>query len=194
MSVQLALTSVLTAPSPRGIWILRSELLETGQEISGELREILDQFYSFLDELSKSSTSREYSHLASKLDIGAVGALVLENILEESDREKLSKKLLGALFSEGLMVLATRQHVKAWEEELGAVYRRASWFLFERIWSFSEEARPDLVNQDRRKLLDQLMAPLLSEETSGEIKAVLCGRLFQILLVWEITKSFREPQ
>ena len=189
MTIHHSLVSVLASPVPEDIWRLRADLLGTRPEIGCELIEILREFHNFLYELIKSSTSREYSHFASKLDIGAVGALLLENILEDSNREKLGKKLLGALFSEGLMVLATRQHVKAWEEGLGAVYRRAAWFLYEQVWKFSMEARPELESSQRRKLLDQLMAPVTADETSGEVKAVICGRLFQILLIWILTKN-----
>lgn len=191
MAIQKALTALLKLPSPESVWNLRAEILDAGREIDPDLSTILSEYYEFLDEIEKSCTAREYSNLASKLDIGAVGAWVFEDVLTEPDREMLSKKLLGALFSEGLMILATRQHVRAWEEELRAVYRRAAWYLFDQVWKFSLESRPELEAAKRRQLLEKLFRPILADNTDGEVKAVVCGRLFQILLLWKMSRTFQ---
>ena len=73
---------------------------------------------ALLDQLATGTSSRDYSDLASKLDVGALGGVVLEHVLESEKAEDLALRLFTGLLSEGLMVLATRQHVKAWEGEL----------------------------------------------------------------------------
>jgi hypothetical protein len=183
MSLREATVGVLTAPSPRGLWDLRSRLLEAGVPAGDPVWDIVGEFHRFLDELGTRSSSREYSQLASKLDISAVGGVIVEQLLEPEDPAETSMRLLSALLSEGLMVLATRQHVKAWEGELSAVYRSAAWYLYGELWHWAEGLKPDLSAADRRRLLDRLLSPALSAETDGTTKAVLLGSLFQVLLL-----------
>ncbi len=138
---------------------------------------------NFLDQVATRISSREYSELASKLDVGAVGGVVLAQVLEAEDDRELGLKLLTAVVSEGLMVLATRQHVRAWEGELAAVYRNAAWVLYPELWHWTVGLKPDLPALDRRKLLDDLLGPVHSDATSGFHKAILVGALFQDLLI-----------
>jgi hypothetical protein len=183
MEIRDALKNVLTAPEVKGLWALRAELLEAGLPDDSRVWSVVDQFQKFLDDLATSSTSREYSELASLLDISAIGGVVLENVLEKEGAEELGLRLLAGLVSEGLMVAATRQHVKAWGTELDAVYRRSAWFLYGELWRWAKELKPDLPAAERRRLLDRLLAPVHSEETSGLSKATLIGLLFQVLLL-----------
>jgi hypothetical protein len=112
------LRHALTSPTAEGLWRLRGDLLETGLTPETRTFRVLGEFASFLDELATSTSSREYSHLASMMDIGALGGVVLEQLLEPTSADQLAQRVLAGALSEGLMVLATRQHVKAWEEEL----------------------------------------------------------------------------
>jgi hypothetical protein len=107
----------------------------------------------------------------------------LEQVLESDEGQDLAMRLFTGLLSEGMMVLATRQHVKAWEGELAAVYRGAAWFLYEELWRWAEARKPELPASRRRILLDQLLAPVHSDETGGFAKAILLGLLFQLLLL-----------
>ncbi len=173
----------LTRPDPEVLWQLRAQLLESGTPTDAPVLGLLDEFHGFLERLVESSTAREYSNLASILDIGGVGGVIAENLLETEESEKLARRLFGAVLGEGLMVLATRQHVKAWEVELNAVYRTATWWLYPRIWRFSATERPELSNSGRRALIDKLFEPLLDPNQSGTIRAVVIVRLFQALLV-----------
>lgn len=193
MSLRRATANVLTSPSPGGLWELRSELFEAGISVEDPLWRIVDEFHRFLDELGTRSSSREYSQLASKLDIGAVGGVVVEQLLEPEDPAETSMRLLSALLSEGLMVLATRQHVKAWEGELSAVYRAASWYLYGELWHWAARLKPDLSAAERRRLLDRLLSPALSAETDGTTRAVLLGSLFQMLLLHHLSPHLANP-
>jgi hypothetical protein len=177
------LAAVLRAPSVEMLWRFRADLFEARVPPDAPVWSVVDEFRGFLDQLSVATTSREYSELASKLDIGAVGGVVLEHVLEEADARELGLRLLGGALSEGLMVLATRQHVHAWEGEIDAVYRSAAWFLYGELWRWTEHAKPGLPVDERRRLLDSLFSPLQSEATRGFHKAVLIGLLFQVLLI-----------
>ena len=187
MTLRRAIASVLTAPTPEGLWELRSRLLEGGVPAQDPIWSIVGEFHRFLDELGTGSSSRDYSQLASKLDISAVGGVVVEQLLEPEDPAETSMRLLSALLSEGLMVLATRQHVKAWEGELSAVYRAAAWYLYGELWHWAAGLKPDLSPDERRRLLDRLLSPALSAETDGTTKAVLLGLLFQVLVLHHLT-------
>lgn len=178
-----SLKHALTRPDPAVLWDLRADLLEAGVDADSPVWDLLDEFHDFLDHLAGSTTAREYSNLASMLDIGGVGGVILESLLEADDPSKLAQRLLSAVLSEGLMILATRQHVRAWEEELDSVYRAAAWSLYPKIWRFSVDQKPGLSDPERRALVEQLFKPLTDPARSGTVRAVVIVRLFQALLV-----------
>ena len=101
-----ALAAVLSSPDPRDLWKLRAELLEADVPHDARVFVVIDEFRGFLDHVATRTSSREYSELASKLDVGAVGGVVLAQVLEAEDDRELGLKLLTAVVSEGLMVLA----------------------------------------------------------------------------------------
>jgi hypothetical protein len=183
MSIREALAATLASPTAGDLWRLRAELLEAGFPDASRAWIVLGEFQEFLDALATGTTSREYSELASKLDVGAVGGVVLEHVLESDDARELALRLFSGLLSEGLMVWATRQHVKAWKGELAAVHRRAAWYLYEELWRWARELKPELPTGERRRLLDRLLAPARSDEADGISRAVLLGLLFQVLLL-----------
>ena len=183
MPVSDALAQSLRSPDAAALWTLRSELLQSGLPRDARAWGVLDRFRQFVARLETGTSSRDYSHLASKLDVGALSGVVLENVLESDQAQELALRLFTGLVSEGLMVLATRQHVKAWEGELSAVYRDAAWYLYAEMWRWAESRKPDLPATERRALLDRLFAPVQAEETGGFAKALLIGSLFQLLLL-----------
>jgi hypothetical protein len=144
---------------------------------------ILDAFYHFLNKLVASSTAREYSHFASILDMVAVAGVAVQNLMDEEDSEEWWRRFVVGAISEGMMVLAARQYVKAWEEGMRANYNAAAWYLAQEYWSLSADLQPALSAGKRRELVEQLFAPVASAEVDGTLKAGLLVRLFQVLLV-----------
>ena len=184
-----ALALVLTAPSADALWRLRGDLLASGMPPDGRLPALLGAFHDYLDRLATGMSSRDYSQLASKLDISAISGVILERLAEVSDSPKLGLNLVAGALSEGLMALATRQHVKAWEGELAAVHRSAAWVLFDELWLWTEGRNPEVEAPQRRELLDRLLAPALDSAQPGLLRAALICRLFQILIAAEIGAS-----
>jgi hypothetical protein len=191
-SVSQALIDVLRSPTAGELWTLRSTLLEAGIPAGSAVWTTLAEFHAFLDELATRTSSRQYSELASRLDIGAVGGVVFEQLLESGRAEDLCLRLFTGMLSEGLMVLATRQHVKAWTGELAAVHRRAVWYLYDGLWRWAERRKPDLAAAQRRRLLDRVFAPLRTAEADDFSKATLLGLLFQILLLSHLSDAMNE--
>jgi hypothetical protein len=130
-------------------------------------------------------SSRDFSNLASKLDIAAVSGVILDRLAEASNPPALALDLFSGAISEGLMVLATRQHVRAWEGELSTVHRSAAWILYDELWRWTGERSPGIAPPQRRALLDELMAPILAPDSPGLLKAALICRLFQLLIATE---------
>jgi hypothetical protein len=182
MSIREPLERALAAPTAADLRRLRSEMLASDYPTESPTWRLVEEFHRYLDQLSTGTTSREYSELASKLDIGAVGGVVLEQLIEHEGPEDLALRFLTGVLSEGLMVAATRQHIKAWEGELSAVHRGAAWFLYGEMWRWTRRRNPKLSGADRRVLLDRLFEPVHSADGSGFAKAVLLGLLFQLLL------------
>jgi len=96
--------------------------------------------------------------------------------------------LLGGM-GEALMVLASRQYIKAWAQETELVHRRAAWYLFGALWRLSVECQPDLAVEQRQALIQALLVPSLGAETPVPAKIALLGRLFQVLLLTHILRA-----
>jgi hypothetical protein len=194
-SLQDATRQMLTGPTPDALLALQGALLTFGQQ--GEAVEralgVAGHFYVYLSELQSKITARDYSELASRLDIGAVGAVALENILGAEQDSFWRQLLLGGL-AEGLMVAASRQYVKAWEVETGLTHVRAAWYLAEALWRASEEMQPDLSGEQRWQAVQSLLAPAHDAKVPAPDKAVLLGRVFQMLLITHLSRLLAGAQ
>jgi hypothetical protein len=126
-------------------------------------------------------TARQYSELASRMDMSAIGVLALQDIV--SEQQELWKNLLLGSLSEGLMVLASRQYIKAWEQELRSVHRHAAWTLYGVLWQVSRRYQPEMSSAQRRELIEASLAPALDENTSFDARTLLTARFFQMLLL-----------
>lgn len=182
-----ALYRALHSPQPADLITLQEALLlyETGTgasqaAVEGGL-EVTGEFYAYLSQVQSALTARQFSELASWLDIGAVGAVAFEHILT-TQRGSLAELATAAL-SETLMVLASRQYVKAWDVESRVVHDRASWYLRQALWRLSQERQPQVEPEARLAALRQVLAPVADPGLPAAGKLLLLGRLFQALLV-----------
>ncbi|MCA9972234.1 MAG: hypothetical protein KC425_18555 [Anaerolineales bacterium] len=188
------LTPVFTQPSCEALCALQADLLQAGHAPDAPLLALLDHYFIFLNELSASMSAREFSHLATKFDIGAVGGVAVQNLLEAgSDWSTLWKRALAGALSETLMVVASRQYVRAAEAEIVAVYRNAGWYLYRALSQLIARLQPAQPAAERRRLLDQLLAPVHAPDVPGATKAILLGRLFHLLLLIHLRLASRTP-
>jgi hypothetical protein len=81
------------------------------------------------------------------------------------------------------MVMAARQYVKAWEEEMKATYTESAWRLYEGFWHVSITSQPDLDPSERTALVKNLIAPLRDDDVQGTVKAALIVHYYQLLLI-----------
>jgi hypothetical protein len=81
------------------------------------------------------------------------------------------------------MVAASRQYVKGWSAETGLVHSRAAWILTEALWRTSVQMQPDLPAAERWRAIQSLLAPAYADDVPAPDKALLLGRIFQILLL-----------
>jgi hypothetical protein len=193
MSLTRAVEACLKAGRPQDLWRLRGELLAGGLSVDAPALRVLGKYYRYLTRLETNTDSRRFSELASVLDISALAGVFLQDLLCSPDPGKKAHYLLSGALGEGLMVLATRQHVKAWESEEEAGFRDAAWGLYEELWRWSEAHNPDLPPEDRRSLLDVLLAKVVSDDTSALERAVLLGRLYQLLLATYLAGDLADP-
>jgi hypothetical protein len=188
-SLQDAVRPILNQPTPEGLVALQGALLASDQQDAALERalEIAGRFHAYLSELESKISARDYSELASRLDIGAVGAVALENILS-TEREHFWQGLLLGALAEGLMVAASRQYIKGWEVETGLVHTHAAWYLTEALWHTSAELQPDLPPERRWQAIHSLLAPVHDSGVPAPDKAVLLGRVFQMLLLTHLAQ------
>jgi hypothetical protein len=192
-SLHKAIESILSQPTPDGLVLLQGALLAAEQEdkAAGHALEIAGHFFAYLSELQSKITAHNYSELASLLDIGAVGVVALENILSTESESFWQRLVLGGI-AEGLMVGASRQYIKAWEAETGLVHSRAAWYLTEALWRASSEMQPDLDGAQRWQAVHALLAPAHDPEVPAPNKALLLGRIFQMLLITYLARLLPE--
>ena len=188
MSLESILHRVLKEPTPEALWELQGALRVRATSASEDEAQALNhaleaasEFYLYLSEFQSKTTARQFSELASLLDIGAVGLVAIESLVTEG--EKLLEKVLLGGIGESLMVLASRQYIKAWAQETELVHRRAAWYLFGALWQLSVECQPALGAEQRQALIQALLSPSLEADTPMPAKIALLGRLFQVLLL-----------
>jgi hypothetical protein len=182
-----ALLGVFSGPEPDDLIVLQEALLAfpvSGQEKARvwqkQALELAGQFYTFLIQIQAKTSARSYNELASWLDVGAVGLVAFQRL---TNREEVGlSDILTGLLAEGLMVLASRQYVKAWDEEAALIPKQSAWLLRQSLWELSQEFQPDLPADTRRDTIQQALAPALDSAVSPEVQLVLLGRLYQALL------------
>jgi hypothetical protein len=194
MQLEDALQPILHRPTPAALVALQGALLASTPRAEGNRRalEIAGQFHAYLCELESKITAQEYSELASRLDMGAVGLVALENLVGERGENFMLDLLLGGL-GEILMVAASRQYVKAWRVETGAVYQKAVWVLSEALWNVSSDLQPNLPAEERWSAIQSLLAPALQAQVPAPQKALLVGRIFQLLLAIQLLPPLPAP-
>jgi hypothetical protein len=185
----LLLQRILKKPSTADLVSLQNELLsceekaDTAQKRSqaASALSLLGDFYHYLIGLESKLEAHAFAEIASRMDMGAVGGVVAENML--GSKEKLLERVLIGGFSEILMVLASRQYVRAFDRELEAFYQAAAWQLRTHLWHFSAARRPELSLAQRASLIEAPFTPLLDPKTPGGAKSIALGCLFQVLLL-----------
>jgi len=175
-------------PQSQDLWNLRAALLAYADDGPAERRSLIEpilelvcEFERYLCELKSKLHARHYNELASRLDMGAVGTLALQDLLADGHKS-LKSYVLGGL-SEGLIILASRQYIKAWDREMCSAHHRAAWFLYEAWWRISRQAQPGLAADKRQALIDDLVGPAMDEDAPPPVRAALLTRLFQIGLL-----------
>lgn len=184
-----ALAAVLTKPRPESVWRLRRIMLGLGLQPGDPLWQTLAEFYAYINDVTARATARHYSEFAAQLDMAAIGGVAIQNLVHEGQTEGWLSRLILALASEGLMVAAARQYIKAWNEEMRATHRAAAWSLFEAYWKLSAELQPRLQPMARTSMVEKLVDPLRDEADEKMFKAGLGVRLFQILLLAQLEQA-----
>ena len=99
ISLQDAVQSILRHPTPEALVALQGALLALSQQDAAvdETLKIAGQFHAYLGDLQSKITARNYSELASRLDIGAVGAVALENVFAAEGEDFWQRLFMGGL-------------------------------------------------------------------------------------------------
>ncbi len=180
-----SLAALLRSPSAAAVWALRSELLVAGLEPEHRIFRLLGGLHRFLDRLETGSASRDHSERASWMEVGSLSGVVAGELMDAQDPGERARRILGGALTEGLAVLATRQHVKAWRGELGSVFRDTAWTLYHELWQWAAARKPELDPAERSRLVEQLLAPLRAggDDSPETVKAILACSLFVLLVV-----------
>ena len=174
LDLHQAIQPILALPTPEALIGLQGALLAFDGESQAreQALEITGHFYTYLSDLKSKLNARSYSEMASRLDIGAVGAVALENLLTANSEAFWKGLFLGGL-AEGLMVVASRQYIKGWTAETALVQSQAAWYLAQALWRASTEMQPKLQPERRWEAIQALLAPAHDPKVSAPEKALL---------------------
>jgi hypothetical protein len=183
----LSLQTVLRQPQPAALIALQEALLVEARPSPERDRalELAGHFHRYQIDLQSMLTARQYSELASWLDVTAVGLVAFEELMRGAASNL--RDLLIAVASEGAMVLGSRQYIRAWAVEVGPIHEAATWTLREALWRLSEETQPDLGPALRLEAVRRTLPESLSQATNSA-RAVVLGRLFQTLLLIRVSR------
>lgn len=187
------LAQVMRRADPAALVNLQEALLAAVPAGSGRSEALATTaaFHDYLLDLQGKLTARQFSEVASWLDIASLGLVAFENLL--SGEVASLPSLLTGLLAEGAMVAASRQHVKAWEAEARLPHNRAAWYLRDAYWRLSERTQPNLPAAERLARLRAVMTPASAAAVSSS-QIVLLGQLFQILLLVQVSPLLSAPQ
>lgn len=184
MAVDQLLVRILTEPSPEDIWALHPHLLAPGSLEAETARNLAGLFYNYLTEVKSKLTSKQYSSLAAKLQVGTIGVIAGQDVVDaliSGSSQALGELLTGGLASI-LEMVSNFQHIKAWETEFASTHNAAVWELYAVLWRISADMQPDLPVEKRQTLINQLLAPARDPELSNSARTAVIIRLFQLLL------------
>jgi len=189
-SLSSALKRVLSTPTPDDLWRLQAELLARGGDAAQKAREVAGQFHSFLRDLESKVASRSASQLSAILTTASVSSVGLQEMLAE--KEDPLRRLFASGVTAMLEVAGAAKAVEAWEVEASLVYYDVAWYLYAELWQLSLASRPDLSDEERKSLVDQLLGPVLDPNVDGAVKSAVLVRFFQIALAartWPLLKG-----
>lgn len=189
-----SLLLALRQPSPAALVSLQENLLAGAAASPARDRALAaaGHFYRYLVDLAAMLSARQYSEVASWLDMTAVGLVAFEEVLRGTASSW--RELLLAVASETAMVLGSRQYIRSWAVEVGPIHDGATWTLREALWRLSEETQPELAPAARLDALRRLLPESLSQAHQSA-RAVVLGRLFQVLLLIRVGRLLAEqPQ
>ena len=88
LSLQDAVVPILSLPTPAALVDLQGALLARAEPSDAfrQAQEVAGRFHAYLSELESKVGARSYSELASRLDIGAVGALWIGALYHATQR------------------------------------------------------------------------------------------------------------
>ena len=186
-----ALQTMLRQPQPAALIALQEALLmDVAPSPQRDCAlELVHHFYRYQTDLQTMLSARQYSELASWLDVTAVGLVAFEELMRGSATNL--RDLLIATASEGAMVLGSRQYIKSWTVEVGPIHAEAAWALREALWRLSEETQPDLAPALRLEAVRRMLPESLSQAPNSA-QAVVIGRLFQTLLLIRVRRLLAE--
>ena len=188
MAVDQLLLRILREPSPEDLWDLHPTLLVIGSSEAETARDLAGLFYSYLTEVKSKLTSKQYSSLAARLEVGAIGVLAGQDTIQAlvaGDPQAIGELLTGGLAAV-LETVSNFQNVKAWETEFASTHNTAVWDLYAALWHISAEMQPDLSVETRQDLINKLLAPARNSDLDSGVRMAVIIRLFQLLLAIRI--------
>jgi hypothetical protein len=185
-------------PLPEGTWALRSQALALRAALGGpnqdnvkkevadlawNVSEACDKLYKFEDNLIRWMTAKGYTRLATLFDVTTIGSLALHDLADGKWRKPLD--LIGAIISEGSMIIASLQYTKAQEENMKAMTEDHLSDLYGLMWEVVPLLRGSLEPGEAveaQKGLDGFFKAMRAESTTLETRIAVIVMLYLVVI------------
>lgn len=155
--------------------------------------EVVEDFLEFLVEVHSEAESADYSEKASLYDLAAIGALAVQDAMPRGEGVTLSNVLLGA-FSEGLILLGSRQYVAGAKGIVDARLRIHSHRVYTRLWDLPVEFKKQFSEDDVEALrgsIDSLFDEIGKGDVPTQAKVEVLFQFYSLILAVQIGKLIR---
>jgi len=185
-------------PLPEGTWALRSQALALRAALGGtcsdpikrevadlalDVSETCDKLYKFEDNLIRWMTAKGYTRLATLFDVMTIGSLALHDLADGKWKKPLD--LLGAVISEGSMIIASLQYTKAQEENIKAMTEDHLSELYGLMWEVVPLLRGPLDPSEiveAQKGLDGFFKAMRAGTTTLETRIAVIVLLYLVVI------------
>jgi hypothetical protein len=185
-------------PDPSAIWELRSSAqalgayLETRAQIKNkglaksaceDIVAIGKDLYDYANEIRQHVSAKGYTQIATLFDLVAIGGLAIQDLT--NGKWMNWKNVLTSATSEGSVLLASVQYIKAAEANLVATVKNHTLIVSDHLWATTVRLKKGMSPVEiveTRRGLDKFFAQISSQAMPLELRVALLFQLYTILL------------
>jgi len=150
------------------------------QRLIEKLLSMNEECYCFSVDVRSKLSAESYNKLATLFDIGAIGAIAGQNILE-GDID-ISQIITGVL-SETFVVLGSLQYIEAWNQECETIIDENALRIYDMFWELPREFDRGIDDDELEQLrdgLDRFFDEIRDRKVAQDTRIAVIGQLYSL--------------